>query len=39
VIVAGNITAIRKHLEQYHISGVVMPRTEEDDPAVIETWL
>jgi hypothetical protein len=39
VIVAGNVTAIRKHLEQYHISGVVMPRTEEDDPTVIETWL
>jgi hypothetical protein len=39
VIVAGNVTAIRKHLEQYHISGVVMPRTDNDDPTVIETWL
>jgi hypothetical protein len=39
VIVAGNITAMRKHLEQYHLSGVVMPRAEDDDPTVIETWL
>jgi hypothetical protein len=39
VIVAGNITAIRKHLIEYHVSGVVTPRAEDDDPTVIETWL
>jgi hypothetical protein len=39
VIVAGNITAMRKHLEQYRLSGVVMPRTDNDEPTVVETWL
>jgi hypothetical protein len=39
VIVAGSITAVRRHLEQYHLSGTVMPRTAGDDPNVVETWL
>jgi hypothetical protein len=39
VIVAGTITAIRRHLEQYRLSGVVMPRTNNDEPTVVETWL
>jgi hypothetical protein len=39
VIVASNITAIRRHLGQYRLSGVVMPRTDNDEPTVVETWL
>jgi hypothetical protein len=39
VIVANNITAVRRHLEQYRLSGVVMPRTDNDEPTVVETWL
>ena len=39
VIVASNMTAVRRHLEQYHLSGTVMPRAENDDPNVVETWL
>lgn len=39
VIVAASMTAVRRHLEQYHLSGTVMPRTENDDPNVVETWL
>jgi len=39
VIVAANATAVRRHLEQYHLSGVVVPRADNDDPNVVETWL
>lgn len=39
VIVADTITAVRRHLEQYHLSGTVMPRGENDAPNVVETWL
>ena len=39
VIVAGSLTAVRRHLEQYHLSGTVMPRAANDDPDVVETWL
>ena len=37
VIVAQNITAVRRLLEQSHLSGTVMPRTANDDPNVVET--
>lgn len=39
VIVAASITAVRRHLEQYRLSGTVMPRMANDDPNVVETWL
>lgn len=39
VIVANSVTAVRRHLEAYHLSGTVMPRMANDAPNVVETWL
>jgi hypothetical protein len=39
VIVAASITAIRKHLYEYHVCGHVIPRKPDDNPHVVESWL